>query len=55
MTLKNNSFEVIIYSSNLMKDWMILKEKIKTLQHHIKSIVININTKQIIIIVEGLK
>lgn len=55
MSLKNNSIEVIIYSSNLMKDWMILKEKIKTLQHHIKSIVININTKQIIIIVEGLK
>ena len=55
MSLKNNSLEVIIYSSNLMKDWMILKEKIKTIQHHIKSIVININTKQIIIIIEGLK
>lgn len=55
MSLENNSIEVIIYSSNLMKDWMILKEKIKTIQHHIKSIVININTKQIIIIIEGLK
>lgn len=54
MSLENNSIEVIIYSSNLMKDWMILKEKIKTIQHHIKSIVININTKQIIIIIEGL-